>query len=42
MGQVAEIANDASTDSRQISASFQQLQQLAENLQSRVAQFKVK
>ena len=42
MGQVADIANETSTGSQNISASFQELQQLAQNLQSSVAQFKVK
>jgi methyl-accepting chemotaxis protein PixJ len=41
MEQVAEIANETSTDSLKISASFQELQQMAQNLQSGVAQFKV-
>ena len=42
MGQVAEIANETSDESQKISVSFQQLEQLANNLQSSVAQFKVK
>ncbi|BAU64500.1 methyl-accepting chemotaxis sensory transducer with GAF sensor [Stanieria sp. NIES-3757] len=41
MGQVAEIASGTSNDSRKISSSFHELQQLAQNLQARVAQFKV-
>ncbi|MEM8719752.1 MAG: GAF domain-containing protein [Cyanobacteria bacterium P01_G01_bin.39] len=42
MGQVAEIANETSQDSGKISVSFEQLEQLAQNLQSSVSQFKVK
>ncbi|MGL5077183.1 MAG: methyl-accepting chemotaxis protein, partial [Waterburya sp.] len=42
MGQVAEIANETSQDSGKISVSFQQLEQLAQNLQASVSQFKVK
>jgi methyl-accepting chemotaxis protein PixJ len=42
MGQVAEIANETSQDSDRISASFRDLEQLAQNLQARVSQFKVK
>jgi methyl-accepting chemotaxis protein PixJ len=42
MGQVAEIANETSQDSGRISVSFQQLEQLAQNLQASVSQFKVK
>ncbi|BAZ45681.1 methyl-accepting chemotaxis sensory transducer with phytochrome sensor [Chondrocystis sp. NIES-4102] len=42
MGQVAEIANETSQDSGRISISFQQLEQLAQNLQASVSQFKVK
>ena len=42
MGQVAEIANETSQDSGRISDSFEQLEQLAQNLQSSVSQFKVK
>ena len=42
MGQVAEIANETSLDSGRISVSFEQLEQLAENLQKSVSQFKVK
>ncbi len=42
MGQVAEIANETSQDSDAISASFRELEQLAQNLQARVSQFKVK
>jgi methyl-accepting chemotaxis protein PixJ len=42
MGQVAEIANETSQDSDKISASFRDLEQLAQNLQARVSQFKVK
>ena len=42
MGQVAEIANETSQDSGRISVSFEQLEQLAENLQASVSQFKVK
>ena len=42
MGQVAQIANKTSQDSGKISVSFKQLEQLAQNLQSSVSQFKVK
>ncbi|MCC0179111.1 GAF domain-containing protein [Waterburya agarophytonicola K14] len=42
MGQVAEIANETSQDSSRISVSFEQLEQLAQNLQASVSQFKVK
>ena len=42
MGQVAAIANETSQGSSQISSSFQQLEQLAQNLQASVSQFKVK
>ncbi|MEM9509174.1 MAG: GAF domain-containing protein [Cyanobacteria bacterium P01_E01_bin.35] len=42
MGQVAEIANETSQDSGKISVSFEQLEQLAQNLQASVSQFKVK
>ena len=42
MGQVAEIANETSQDSGRISISFEQLEQLAQNLQASVSQFKVK
>ena len=42
MGQVAEIANETSLDSGRISVSFEQLEQLAENLQATVSRFKVK
>ena len=42
MGQVAEIANETSQDSSKISVSFEQLEQLAQNLQASVSQFKVK
>ena len=42
MGQVAEIANETSLDSGRISVSFEQLEQLAENLQKSVSRFKVK
>ncbi|MEL6438322.1 MAG: GAF domain-containing protein [Cyanobacteria bacterium J06621_8] len=42
MGQVAEIANETSQDSGKISISFEQLEQLAQNLQASVSQFKVK
>ena len=42
MGQVAEIANETSQDSGRISNSFEQLEQLAQNLQSSVSRFKVK
>ena len=42
MGQVAEIANETSVDSGRISVSFEQLEQLAENLQKSVSRFKVK
>ncbi len=42
MGQVAEIANETSQDSGRISNSFEQLEQLARNLQASVSQFKVK
>jgi methyl-accepting chemotaxis protein PixJ len=42
MGQVADIANITSQDSNKISVSFQQLEQLAKNLQASVSQFKVK
>ncbi|MBE9043350.1 GAF domain-containing protein [Pleurocapsales cyanobacterium LEGE 10410] len=42
MGQVAEIANETSQDSGKISVSFEQLEQLAQNLQSSVSKFKVK
>ena len=42
MGQVAEIANETSLDSSRISVSFEQLEQLAENLQKSVSRFKVK
>ncbi len=42
MGQVAEIANETSQDSGKISVSFGQLEQLAQNLQASVSQFKVK
>jgi methyl-accepting chemotaxis protein PixJ len=42
MGQVAEIANETSQDSGRISDSFEQLEQLARNLQASVSQFKVK
>jgi len=42
MGQVAQIANETSQDSGKISISFQELEQLAQNLQASVSQFKVK
>ncbi len=42
MGQVAEIANETSQDSGKISISFEQLEQLAQNLQASVSKFKVK
>lgn len=42
MGQVAEIANETSQGSDRISGSFRELEQLAQNLQARVSQFKVK
>ena len=42
VGQVAEIANETSADSNRISGSFQELEQLAKNLQSSVSRFKVK
>lgn len=42
MGQVAEIANETSQDSGKISLSFEQLEQLAQNLQASVSKFKVK
>ncbi len=42
MGQVAEIASITSHDSNKISVSFQELEQLAKNLQASVSQFKVK
>ena len=42
MGQVAEIANETSEDSGKISVSFEQLEQLAQNLQASVSRFKVK
>ena len=42
MGQVAEIANETSQDSGKISLSFEQLEQLAQNLQDSVSKFKVK
>ena len=42
MGQVAEIANETVIGSDKISASFRDLEQLAQNLQARVSQFKVK
>ena len=42
MGQVAEIANETSQDSGRISVSFEQLEQLAQNLQASVSRFKVK
>ncbi len=42
MGQVAEIANETSQGSHKISGSFRELEQLAQNLQARVSQFKVK
>ena len=42
MGQVAEIANETSQDSGKISVSFEQLEQLAQNLQASVSKFKVK
>ena len=42
MGQVAEIANETSQDSGKISISFEQLEQLAQNLQDSVSKFKVK
>ena len=42
MGQVAEIANETSEDSGRISVSFEQLEQLAQNLQASVSKFKVK
>ena len=42
MGQVAEIANETSQGSDRISISFQELEQLAQNLQASVSQFKVK
>ena len=42
MGQVAEIANETSQDSGRISVSFEELEQLAQNLQASVSKFKVK
>ena len=42
VGQVAEIANETSEDSRRISGSFQELETLAQNLKSSVSRFKVK
>ncbi len=42
MGQVAAIATETSEGSTQISTSFEQLEQLAQNLQASVSQFKVK
>ena len=41
MKQVAAIANDTSADSRQISAAFNQLLSMAQDLQVSAAQFKV-
>jgi len=41
MGQVAGIANDTSTDSMKISASFQELLAMARDLQANIARFKV-
>lgn len=41
MGQVAGIANDTSSDSLKISASFQELLAMAQDLQDNVAKFKV-
>ncbi|MDJ0715977.1 MAG: GAF domain-containing protein [Prochloraceae cyanobacterium] len=41
MGQVAAIANETSSDSMSISASFQELLEMASELQANIAKFKV-